>query len=76
MRIDKDHTTKQGGAGVAASDGDRRSGRERCAEGERGVKTKEECGSKMSENRKRSIWMHFDSCVNSCPILISMSRFL
>ena len=44
---------------------------------ERGVKTREECGAKMSENRKRrNIWMHFDSCVNSCPILISMLRFL
>jgi len=54
-----------------------RRGRGRRTEGERGVKTREECGAKMSENRKiSSIWMHFDSCVNSCPILISMLRFL
>ena len=29
------------------------------------MKTREECGAKMSENRKiSSIWMHFDSCDN------------
>ena len=57
------------GQGKQHWDGDRRRGRERSEE-------RKECGAKMCENRKRSIWMHFDSCVNSCPILISMLKFL
>ena len=76
VRIDKAHTTKQGGAEIAALRLWQEEEWEMCWRRERS-EDREECGAKMSENRKRSrIWMHFDSCVKSCPILISMLRFL